>query len=83
MRRVLGGLYSLPQQQRSFAPGSKQAARARTWAAIAEIDRKLARLAQGELPAAVEGFRAVGEVSREVVEKSLRKGRQRLMRTLF
>ena len=79
---MLGELYRLPQQ-RSFAPGSKQAVRARTWAAIAEIDRKLARLALGEPPAAVGEFRSIGEASRETVEKSLRQARQRLMQSLF
>jgi hypothetical protein len=81
-RQVLGELYSLPQQ-RSFAPGSKQASRARTRAAMADIDRKLVRLEEGEPPAAIDAFRSIGEASREVVEKSLRKGRQRLMRSLF
>jgi hypothetical protein len=80
--RVLGELYRLPQQ-RTFTPGSRQAARARIRAAIAEIDRKLARLAQGEAPASVGAFRSIGEASREQVEASLRKARQRLMRSLF
>jgi hypothetical protein len=70
-RQVLGELYRLPQQ-RSFAPGSKQAARARIWAAIAEIDRQLERLTEGD------AWRSIGEAARERVEE-LRKRRRRLM----
>ena len=64
--RVLGDLYSLPQQ-RVYDP--KAAARARTRAAIIEIDQKL------------DAFRPIGEAARDQVEE-LRKRRRRLMAQL-
>jgi hypothetical protein len=63
---VLGQLYSLPQQ-RVYDP--KAAARARTRAALADIDKKL------------DSFRSIGEAARDQVEE-LRKRRRRLMAQL-
>jgi hypothetical protein len=64
--RVLGQLYSLPRQR--YDP--KAAARARTRAAIIDIDKQL------------DSFRSVGEAARDQVEE-LRKRRRRLMAQLL